>query len=98
MFLDSERSLKKFKGDKTWDEIIDKYSETDEFRGYKLKKFKDNRNSWHTFNQFFYRRFSGANTKNGGISPKENKIDEPKDNRIIVSPAYCTFKQQVRTI
>ena len=97
MFLDSEESLKKFKGGRTWDEIFDDPAELHhpKFKGYKLEDFKENRNSWCTFNQFFYRRFSGANHKNGSISPTRNTIDEPNNNKCIASPAHCTFKEKV---
>jgi len=96
IFLDSEHSLQKFKGNFSWDEICNDpdIRDSDQYKGYTLHRFKDNMNSWKTFNQFFYRRFNGANHRNGGISPTETKIHDPEENRTITSPAFCTYKER----
>ncbi|OEK08726.1 phosphatidylserine decarboxylase [Flavivirga aquatica] len=57
---------------------------------YNYYLYSDNESTWHTFNNFFYREFNGANPETG-ISPLR-PIAEPNNNKTIVSPAECTFK------
>ena len=78
-FLDTEESLTK--------ETLNSFK-YDSMYNYEL--YAENEPNWHTFNEFFYREFNGANPQTG-ISPLR-PIAAPNDNQTIVSPADCTFK------
>ncbi len=58
---------------------------------YHLADSSDYIGSWNCFNDFFYRQLNGADPKSG-ISPLR-PIVSPEDNRVVVSPADCTFHQ-----
>ncbi|TCI92202.1 phosphatidylserine decarboxylase [Tenacibaculum sp. M341] len=80
IFLDTEASL-------TQDSL-------DSFRAntmYNFDLYKDNMKNWKTFNQFFYREFNHSDPETG-ISPLR-PIASPKDNKVVVSPADCTYKK-----
>lgn len=57
---------------------------------YNMQWYNDDKKTWKTFNQFFYREFNGADSKTG-LTPLR-PIADPDNNTTIVSPAECTFK------
>lgn len=60
-------------------------------RMYNFPLYAKNESSWKTFNQFFFREFNDADPDTG-ISPLR-PITAPNDNKVVVSPADCTYKQ-----
>ncbi len=58
---------------------------------YNFHLYENNSTSWKTFNQFFYREFNNADSETG-ITPLR-PIAAPNDNKTVVSPADCTYKQ-----
>lgn len=58
---------------------------------YNYPLYADNESTWNTFNTFFYREFNNANPDTG-ITPLR-PIADPDNNRTIVAPADCTYKE-----
>ena len=58
---------------------------------YNFPLYANDEKNWKTFNHFFYREFNDVDPKTG-ISPLR-PIAEPMNNKTIVSPADCTYKQ-----
>lgn len=56
---------------------------------YNMPWYNENKPSWTTFNQFFYREFNGSDPKTG-LSPLR-PISSPDDNTNVVAPADCTY-------
>ncbi|CAM1374033.1 phosphatidylserine decarboxylase [Tenacibaculum xiamenense] len=85
--------------DSLWGEFLNTHSsltpETLEaFRTDPAYNFKDSseyETTWGCFNDFFYRQLNGAHPETG-ISPLR-PISEPNKNKVISSPADCTYKK-----
>lgn len=58
---------------------------------YNYPLYAANESNWNTFNTFFYREFNDADPETG-ITPLR-PIADPKNNKTIVAPADCTFKE-----
>jgi len=61
---------------------------------YNMDWYNKNRDSWVSFNTFFFREFNDA-APDTGLSPLR-PIAAPDNNSVVVSPADCTFKAAYR--